>query len=57
MEAFGCKICVTMENKGRVFFTIYVEPEPLSMIGGVLVGVQEMVLLSGYITGQLLPFS
>lgn len=57
LQAFRCEIHVTTENKGQVFFTIYVEPEPLSGIGGVLVDVQEVAPLSGYVIGQLLPFS
>ena len=45
-----------MENKGRVFFSLYVKPKPLSGVSGVLVNFQEVSLLPKYLTSHLLPF-
>lgn len=42
LHARGCKLGDTLDSKGRVFFTINIEPNPLSGLGSVRVSVTNV---------------
>lgn len=57
LQAFGREIRNTSENKGWVFFTINVKPDPLTGMGIFLVGIQEVASLFEDFIDQLLLVS